>query len=73
MRYLPVALILAGCSAPMKVPDDAGRDFTIEHSSVGFEFAMAGAKEHCAKMGMRARHLGTDRAQMLLSRFECVK
>lgn len=74
MRYLVVLLLLAGC-APIEVAPDAGTRFTIEHSSTDFSGAMQAAAAHCAKLGMRAVHLGTDtlRAGIRLSRFECAE
>jgi hypothetical protein len=71
MRYL-VVLLLAGCGA-IQVHPDAGRYFTIEHGTARFGDAMEGARQHCARMGLSARHLGTDVAYMAMSRFECVK
>jgi hypothetical protein len=70
MRYLLVLLMLAGCA--INVPREAGRYFTIEHGTARFGDAMAAAQRHCADLGMRARHLGTDLAYMAISRFECV-
>lgn len=70
MRYL-VVLLLAGCG-PIQVHPTTGRNFTIEHGTERFGDAMQGAQQHCAGMGMAARHLGTDRGgALLLSRFEC--
>lgn len=66
-----LALVLAACG-PVQVRPDAGRFFTIEHGTARFQDAMEGARQHCARIGMQARHLGTDRAELLLSRFECV-
>lgn len=71
MRYLSVLLLLAACG-PIQVRPDAGRYFTIEHGSARFQDAMEGARQHCAREGLAARHLGTDRAEYMLSRFECV-
>lgn len=71
MRYLIVLLLLAACG-PIQVRPDAGRYFTIEHGTARFQDAMEGARRHCAQMGMDVRHLGTDRGEMLMSRFECV-
>lgn len=71
MRALLVGLVLlAGCG-PIRPDPSVGRHFTIEHGTARFHDAMAGAREHCAALGMRARHLGSDRAYMMLSRFEC--
>jgi hypothetical protein len=75
MRSLVVLvfLLLTAC-APLRVDPSAGRYFTIGHAFPRFEAAMDAAQKHCAKMGMQARHLGTDRAGAPgnLSRFECV-
>lgn len=70
MRYLFV-LLLAGCA--INVPRDAGRYFTIEHGTARFQDAMSAARQHCASTGMDARHVGTDRSGLMLSRFECVQ
>lgn len=66
-----LAVLLAGCG-PIQVRPDVGRYFTIEHGTARFQDAMEGARQHCARMGMRVRHLGTDRGELLMSRFECV-
>ena len=71
MRYLVVVLLVAACG-PIQVRPDAGRYFTIEHGTARFEDAYEGARQHCARMGMDVRHLGTDHAQLMLSRFECI-
>lgn len=64
--------LLTGCGAIEPRPD-AGRYFTLEHGTARFGDAMEGAQIHCARMGMTARHLGTDRGgELLMSRFECV-
>ena len=70
MRYL-IVLLLAACG-PIQVRPDAGRYFTIEHGTARFQDAMEGARRNCAAMGMDVRHLGTDRGEFLMSRFECV-
>lgn len=71
MRCL-VVLLLVGCG-PIVPRPDAGRHFTLEHGTARFQDAMEGARQHCARMGMGVRHLGTDRGGLLLSRFECVE
>lgn len=72
MRYL-IVLMLAACGT-ISAPEGSGKFFTIEHRMNRFQDAMTGAKEHCAAMGLEARHLGTDRGALVerLSRFECV-
>jgi hypothetical protein len=72
MRYL-IVLMLAGCGT-IQVPDSDGKRFTIEHNRANFSGALSGAKDHCAKLGMKAEHIGTDRSEPSynLSRFECV-
>ena len=72
MRYLVVLLLLAACG-PIQVRPDAGRYFTIEHGTARFQDAYEGARQHCARMGMDVRHLGSDRAEHVLSRFECIR
>lgn len=73
MRYLFV-LLLAGCSVAK--PDSGETHWTTMHTSDHFPRAMSDAKEHCAAMGMEARHLGSDMISSVngrvLSRFECV-
>ena len=71
MRYLFV-LLLAGCGA-IQPRADAGRYFTLEHGTARFGDAMEGARIHCANMGLKVRHVGTDRGGLMLSRFECVE
>lgn len=72
MRYL-VVLLLAGCGA-IQPRADAGNHFTLEHGTARFGDAMEGARQHCARQGMKAKHLGTDRGgYLLLSRFACVE
>ena len=72
LRILAV-LLLTGCGAIMPRAD-AGRYFTLEHGTARFGDAMDGASQHCARMGMSARHIGTDMGGVLLmSRFECVE
>lgn len=74
MRPVAFALLfaIAGCGQ-MQVHPDAGRSFTLEHGTARFQDAMQGARDHCAGMGLSAKHLGTDRGgALLLSRFECV-
>lgn len=48
--------------------------FTVSHGNARFGDVMQGAKEYCAKLGLTARHLGSDRlgSTQSLSRFECV-
>lgn len=76
-RTCLLVLLLAGCGAIQPKPD-AGTSFTTEHGPSWFGSAMKGAEKHCAKMGMREVHLGSDRmvdplgADRALSRFECV-
>lgn len=73
MRFLFV-LLLAGCSVAK--PDSGATHWTTMHTSDHFPRAMLNAKEHCADMGMDARHLGSDVISSInarvLSRFECV-
>jgi hypothetical protein len=73
MRYhiFVVTLLCVGCG-PIRPDVDSGRSFSIEHGTARFQSAMAGAREHCARYGMRAKHVGTDRPYMAISRFECV-
>lgn len=66
-----LGLALAACG-PAQVRPDAGKYFTIEHGTARFQDAMEGARQHCVRMGLTARHLGSDRGELLLSRFECV-
>lgn len=68
--YLAV-LLLTGCGA-IQPRSDAGKHFTLEHGTARFGDAMEGARLHCARFGLDARHVGTDRAGLMLSRFECV-
>lgn len=70
MRCLCVLLVLllAGCVS--EVPKDTSRYFTIEHGRLSFFQAEAAARTHCTRLGMDARHLGTDGGR--LSRFECI-
>ena len=72
MRFIALSMVLATACTPIEVRPDAGLFFTIEHGSARFQDAMEGARRHCAAMGMDARHLGTDRGEFMLSRFECV-
>lgn len=74
MRYLVVLLMLSGC-APIEVAPDAGTRFTIQHGSDRFDAAMKAATAHCAKLGARAVHLGSDTmsAGSRASRFECAE
>lgn len=75
MRYVLLALALSGCAmGPIAVDERVGNNFTIEHGTARFQDAMAGAQQHCARRGMNAKHLGTDRGgELLLSRFECAR
>lgn len=65
-------LLLAGC-APLQVPSDAGRYFTLQHGTARFQAAQEAARQHCAKQGLAVRHLGTDTPGLSISRFECVE
>lgn len=67
-----LVFLLTGCGA-IQVQPQAGKYFSIEHGTARFGDAMAGARQHCARMGMQPRHLGTDRGYLLISRFECVE
>ena len=62
-------------TGPIPVPANAGRNFTIQHGTAVFRWAMEGAQRHCVKMGLAAKHLGSDRLEDagMLSRFECVR
>jgi hypothetical protein len=62
-------------TGPIPVPANAGRNFTIQHGIAVFRWAMEGAQLHCVKMGLAAKHLGSDRLEDvgMLSRFECVR
>lgn len=74
MRYLFV-LLLAGCGlveVRLDVNPNAGTNFSIEHGIWQFSEAMAAAETHCVKLGLSAKHLGSDRAGGVISRFECV-
>lgn len=67
-----LCVLLAGCGALTPHPD-TGLHFTTEHGSARFGDAMEGARIHCSRLGMQAKHLGTDHGGvMMLSRFECV-
>jgi hypothetical protein len=73
MRFALLVLLLAGCGSIQPGPG-TGRHFTLAHGSMRFGDAMQGASEHCARLGLQARHLGTDNGGgLLLSRFECVR
>ena len=82
MRYVICLFVLllisvaAGCGARIRVPEDAGRSFTVQHASDDYEWAERAARKHCWDRfnKMHARHLGTDRVfvNTVLSRFECV-
>jgi hypothetical protein len=72
MRYALLLVFLAGCGT-IRPPEDSGRYFTIQHGTARFSDAYAGAKQHCAKMGMDTQHLGTDHLMMGdASRFQCM-
>ena len=62
-------------TGPIPVPATAGRNFTIQHGIAVFRWAMEGAQQHCMKMGLAAKHLGSERLEDvgMLSRFECVR
>jgi periplasmic protein TonB len=62
-------------TGPISVPPNAGRNFSIQHGAAVFRWAMEGAQLHCVKMGLAAKHLGSDRLEDvgMLSRFECVR
>lgn len=71
-KAICLVVLLAGCG-PIQVRPDAGKFFTIQHGTARFGDAMEGARKHCDTLGMKARHLGTDRGgDLLLSRFECL-
>lgn len=72
MRLALIALLLAGCGT-IQPTTASGRYITTEHGTARFGDALQGAKEYCARRGMGVRHLGTDRAYMAISRFECVE
>jgi hypothetical protein len=79
-RHLLVLALVAGCSAaPIQPSPDAGKSFALEHASYRFSNAVQGAEEHCARMGLRAEHTGTERLipmltvhGLMVSWFECV-
>jgi periplasmic protein TonB len=62
-------------TGPISVPPNAGRNFSIQHGAAVFRWAMEGAQLHCVKMGLAAKHLGSDRLEDvgMISRFECVR
>jgi hypothetical protein len=71
MRYLAV-LLLAGCTT-VRAPAGSETYFSIQHGATQFGEASQKAQAHCAKLGMKARHLGSDRVGWIVSRFECVR
>ena len=69
--YLTLALI-AGCATTGSYsPTD--KYITVEHGTMRFGTAMNRAREHCEKLGLATRHLGTQETGFyMVSRFECV-
>lgn len=70
MRALLLVLLLSGCVTMYP----SGESLSVKHGAGRFGAAVESAAEYCGGMGLRAKHVGSDRLILgkVVSRFECV-
>ena len=69
MRYLLLALLLAGCAS--KPILETPSSFSIEHDAAFKADAFRKAAAHCAKYGKDAVHIESTRGAWVVSSFRC--
>ena len=69
---LAASFASAGCGT-IQPTHAEGRYITTQHGVGRFQDALEGAKQYCAKLGLRVRHLGTETPFKSISRFECIE
>jgi hypothetical protein len=69
---LLAASLASGCGT-IQPTHAEGRYVTTQHGVGRFQDALEGARQHCAKLGLGVRHLGTETPFKSISRFECIE